>query len=247
MKKLVFTLALLLSTNVSSATTFVYNVTKDEVVHEYASERVRPIASVTKLMTAIVVIESGASLNEKVSYRGFLGKKELSREELLKLLLVKSDNQAAEALAKSYSGGRSGFIANMNHKAEQLGMTHTSYEDPSGIGRKNISTARDISKLLNYSYNFDTMKNLAALENVQFTKQSKRKKKQSLMVVNNTNYNLLKEYKEIEISKTGFTNAAGKCLAMLLTKNGEKYTIVILGERNTRDVQRVGRKIIETL
>ena len=77
MKKLVFTLALLLSTNVSSATTFVYNVTKDEVLHEYASERVRPIASVTKLMTAIIVIESGASLNEKVSYRGFLGKKEL--------------------------------------------------------------------------------------------------------------------------------------------------------------------------
>lgn len=247
MKKLVFTLALLLSTNVSSATTFVYNVTKDEVVHEYASERVRPIASVTKLMTAIIVIESGASLNEKVSYRGFLGKKELSREELLKLLLVKSDNQAAEALAKAYSGGRSGFIANMNHKAGQLEMIHTSYEDPSGIGRKNISTARDISILLNYSHNFDTMKNLAALENVQFTKQSKRKKKQSLMVVNNTNYNLLKEYKEIEISKTGFTNAAGKCLAMLLTKNGEKYTIVILGERNTRDVQRVGRKIIETL
>jgi D-alanyl-D-alanine endopeptidase (penicillin-binding protein 7) len=249
MKKLVFTLALLLSTNVSSATTFVYNVTKDEVVHEYASERVRPIASVTKLMTAIIVIESGASLNEKVPYRGFLGKKELSREELLKLLLVKSDNQAAEALAKAHSGGRSSFIANMNHKASQLGMIHTSYEDPSGIGRNNISTARDISTLLNYSYNFDTMKNLAALENIQFVKQSKKKKKkkQSLMVVNNTNYNLLKEYKEIEISKTGFTNAAGKCLAMLLTKNGEKYTIVILGERNTRDVQRVGKKIIEAL
>lgn len=247
MKKLIFTLALLLSTNVSSATTFVYNVTKDEVVHEYASERARPIASVTKLMTAIVVIESGAPLNEKVSYRGFLGKKELTREELLKLLLVKSDNQAAEALAKAYSGGRSGFIANMNYKAEQLGMIHTQYEDPSGLGKNNISTARDISKLLNYSYNYDTMKNLAALENIQFTKTSKKKKKQSLMVVNNTNYNLLKEYKEIAISKTGFTNAAGKCLAMLLTKNGERYTIVILGQRNTREVQRVGKSIIETL
>ena len=247
MKKLILILSLLLSAHVSSATTYVYNVTKDEVVHEYASERVRPIASVTKLMTAIVVIESGASLNEKVSYRGFLGKKELSREELLKLLLVKSDNQAAEALAKAYSGGRIGFIANMNHKAEQLGMIHTSYEDPSGIGRNNISTARDLSTLLNYAYNFDTMKNLAALENIQFTKTSKKKKKQSLMVINNTNYNLLKEHKEIEISKTGFTNAAGKCLAMLLTKNGEKYTIVILGERNTRDVQRVGKKIIEAL
>jgi D-alanyl-D-alanine carboxypeptidase len=57
----------------------------------------------------------------------------------------------------------------------------------------------------------------------------------------------LKEHKEIEISKTGFTSAAGKCLAMLLTKNGEKYTIVILGQRNTKEVQRIGRSIIETL
>jgi D-alanyl-D-alanine endopeptidase (penicillin-binding protein 7) len=246
MKKLILILSLLLSAHVSSATTYVYNVTKDEVVHEYASERVRPIASVTKLMTAIVVIESGASLNEKVSYRGFLGRKELSREELLKLLLVKSDNQAAEALAKAHSGGRSSFIANMNHKAEQLGMIHTQYEDPSGIGRNNISNARDLSILLNYAYNFDTMKNLAAIEQMHVTQYTRRKVKRNL-VVQNTNYNLLKEYKEIEISKTGFTNAAGKCLAMLLTKNGEKYTIVILGERNTRDVQRVGKKIIEAL
>ena len=246
MKKLILILSLLLSAHVSSATTYVYNVTKDEVVHEYASERVRPIASVTKLMTAIVVIESGASLTEKISYKGFLGKKELSREELLKLLLVKSDNQAAEALAKAYSGGKSGFIANMNHKAGQLGMIHTSYEDPSGIGRNNISNARDLSILLNYAYNFDTMKNLAAIEQMHVTQNTRRKVKRNL-VVQNTNYNLLKEYKEIEISKTGFTNAAGKCLAMLLTKNGEKYTIVILGERNTRDVQRVGKKIIEAL
>ena len=246
MKKSILILSLLLSAHVSSATTYVYNVTKDEVVHEYASERVRPIASVTKLMTAIVVIESGASLNEKVSYRGFLGRKELSREELLKLLLVKSDNQAAEALAKAHSGGRSSFIANMNHKAEQLGMIHTQYEDPSGIGRNNISNARDLSILLNYAYNFDTMKNLAAIEQMHVTQYTRRKVKRNL-VVQNTNYNLLKEYKEIEISKTGFTNAAGKCLAMLLTKNGEKYTIVILGERNTRDVQRVGKKIIEAL
>jgi serine-type D-Ala-D-Ala endopeptidase (penicillin-binding protein 7) len=246
MKKLILILSLLLSAHVSSATTYVYNVTKDEVVHEYASERVRPIASVTKLMTAIVVIESGAPLNEKVSYRGFLGRKELSREELLKLLLVKSDNQAAEALAKAHSGGRSSFIANMNHRAEQLGMIHTQYEDPSGIGRNNISNARDLSILLNYAYNFDTMKNLAAIEQMHVTQYTRRKVKRNL-VVQNTNYNLLKEYKEIEISKTGFTNAAGKCLAMLLTKNGEKYTIVILGERNTRDVQRVGKKIIEAL
>ena len=248
MRKLFLSLLFLLSLNSYATTTYVYNVTKDEVIEEYASERIRPIASVTKLMTAIIVIEGGASLNEKIPYKGFLGKKEISREELLKLLLVKSDNNAAEALAKGHIGGRGSFITNMNIKAEQLGMYNTRYEDPSGLGRNNQSTAKDISILLTYAYNYDTMKQLAAIEsfNVDNVSKKKRKTKQNLLI-QNTNYNLLKEYKEIVISKTGFTNPAGKCLAMLLTKNGEKYTIVILGERNTKAVQKVGRNIIERL
>jgi D-alanyl-D-alanine carboxypeptidase len=80
-----------------------------------------------------------------------------------------------------------------------------------------------------------------------FCEPPKKKRKPRVVKVNNTNFNLLKEYKEIAISKTGFTNAAGKCLVMYLTKHGEKYTIVILGERNTQSVQRVSRKIIERL
>jgi D-alanyl-D-alanine endopeptidase (penicillin-binding protein 7) len=247
MKQLFLTLFLLLSLNVNAATTYVYNVTKDEVVEEYASERIRPIASVTKLMTAIVVIESGASLYEKIPYRGFAGRKEMTREQLLKLLLVKSDNNAAEALARSYTGGRSAFIANMNHKANQLGMTNTAYEDPSGIGRNNLSNAKDLSVLLTYAYNYDVMRELSALESFNIESVSKKKRKPRVVKVNNTNFNLLKEYKEIVISKTGFTSAAGKCLVMYLTKHDEKYTIVILGERNTQSVQRVSRKIIERL
>lgn len=248
MKYLVLILSLLCSTSYAT-TTYVYNVTKDEVMQDYAADRVRPIASVTKLMTAVIVIESGQSLDEKIPYKGFLGKKEISRRELLKLLLVKSDNNAAEALAHGYSGGRAGFILNMNFKAKQLGMNHTEYEDPSGLGRWNQSTAKDLSKLLTYAYNYDTMRDLAAIEsfNVDNVSKKKKKVKVSKLTINNTNLNLLKEYKEIEISKTGFTNPAGKCLAMLLTKNGEKYTIIILGERNTREVQKIGRNIIQNL
>lgn len=249
MRKLFFTLLLLLSTHSYASTTYVYNVTKNEVIEDYASETIRPIASVTKLMTAIIVIESGASLNEKISYKGFLGKKELTREQLLKLLLVKSDNNAAEALAKGYSGGRFAFIANMNAKANQLGMYNTQYEDPSGLGRNNISTAKDLSILLTYAYNYDIMRELSSIEKLHFVQHLKKKNKNKdvVLTISNTNYNLLKEYKEIIISKTGYTNPAGKCLAMLLTKNGEKITIVILGERNTKEVQKVGRNIIERL
>lgn len=246
MKKLFFVL-LLFATNTFATTTYVYNITKDEIIEEYASETIRPIASVTKLMTAIVVLESGASLNQKVPYKGFLGKKELTREQLLKLLLVKSDNNAAEALANGYSGGRLAFIANMNLKANQLGMFHTQYEDPSGLGRNNQSTAKDLSILLNYSYGFDRMRDISAIERLHFVQHAKKKRKDIIVTINNTNYNLLREYKEIVISKTGFTNPAGKCLAMLLTKNDERYTIVILGERNTKEVQKIGRNIIERL
>ena len=80
-----------------------------------------------------------------------------------------------------------------------------------------------------------------------FKLYEKRKKKTKVITVNNTNINLLKDFSEIQISKTGFTNSAGKCLVMYLTKNEEQYIIVILGEHNTKSVQQVGRTIIESL
>ena len=245
MKKLF--LICLLCSNAFATTQYVYNVTKDEVVIDYASELVRPIASVTKLMTAIVVIESHASMTEKIPYKGFLGTAARSRGELLSVMLVKSDNQAAEALAKSYYGGRVGFINAMNYKAKEIGMSHTTYEDPSGIGHENQSTARDLTILLQYAYGYDTMREIASTQSFSVVEPSKKKNKNRVILVNNTNIRLLHDFKEIEISKTGFTNSAGKCLAMYLTKNGERYTIVILGEKNTQSVQKVGRNIIEKL
>lgn len=245
--KTLFTVILLLFCSLCNATIkYVYNVTKDEVVEEYNASSVRPIASVTKLMTAIIIVESGLSLKEKVPYKGFLGKNKQTREQLLYLMLVKSDNNAAESLAKSYYGGRENFIIKMNIKAVEMSMLETSFEDASGIGRNNISTAKDLSILLQYAHNYDIIKNMASTPSFKVT-QVDRRNRVKTVVVNNTNIRLLNEYSGIEVSKTGFTNSAGKCLAMFLTKNGEKYTIVILGERNTNEVQKVGRNIIESL
>lgn len=242
MKRIVLILALLLCQSSIAATQYVYNVTRDQVVTEYASDLVRPIASVTKLMTALVVVTGSDSLSEKVPY----GRSKRTREELLYLMMVKSDNQAAESLAKSSRGGRDNFIIQMNLRAFELGMVNTFYDDPSGLSKRNQSTAKDLTLLLCYAHLFDKVREIASTASYTITEQSKKKKYRTI-TINNTNINLLKEYREIEISKTGFTNPAGKCLAMFLNKNGEKYVIVILGEHNTKSVQKVSRDIIDSL
>jgi D-alanyl-D-alanine endopeptidase (penicillin-binding protein 7) len=160
-------------------------------------------------------------------------------------MLVKSDNQAAEALAKSYPGGRDNFIIAMNIQAMQYGMLNTHYEDASGLNSGNRSTAKDLTILLQYAYSYLRIREIAST--ASYKVYEPRKKKTKVITVNNTNINLLKDFSEIQISKTGFTNPAGKCLVMYLTKNEEQYIIVILGEHNTNSVQKVGRAIIESL
>lgn len=242
MKRIVLILALLLCQSSIAATQYVYNVTKEEVVLEYASDLVRPIASVTKLMTALVVVTGRDSLIEKVPY----GRSKRTREELLYLMLVKSDNHAAESLARYSRGGRDNFIIQMNIQAYQLGMLNTYYDDPSGLSRLNQSTAKDLALLIRHVHLFDKIREISSTASYKVTEHS-RKKKYKTITINNTNINLLKDYSEIEISKTGFTNPAGKCLAMFVNKNGEKFVIVILGEHNTKSVQKVSRHIIDSL
>lgn len=244
MKNIFLILAFLCTTSYAS-TKYVYNVTKDQVIIDDNSEMIRPIASVTKLMTAIVSLNVGDSLLEKIPYQGKLGGKKRTKEELLYLMLVKSDNQAAEALARSYTGGRDNFIIAMNIQAMQYGMLSTHYEDASGLNVNNRSTARDLAILLQHAYVYHRIREMASTPSFKLVQP--RKKKTKLVTVNNTNINLLKDFSEIQISKTGFTNPAGKCLVMYLTKNEEQYIIVILGEHNTKSVQQVGREIIESL
>jgi D-alanyl-D-alanine endopeptidase (penicillin-binding protein 7) len=209
------------------------------------SETIRPIASVTKLMTALVVLDSEQSMTEKLNFRGF-NKRNLTREEVLQLMLVRSDNRAAEILAKNYPGGRPAFIKEMNLKAASLGMSRTRYDDPSGISSNNISTARDLTRLLVHSYSYAPVRDITSKASYNVDVESK-KRKHKTVTVNNTNRNLLTEFNEIEISKTGTTSAAGKCLAMVVSRNGSHYVVVILGERNKKSIENVSRKILVTL
>lgn len=251
---------MLFGTNVFAATQYVYNYSKNEAVIDEGSEKVRPIASVTKLMTAIVILESNVSLDEKVPYKGFkaIPGKPRTRDELLSLLLIKSDNNAAEALARSFPGGRDVFIQTMNNTAKFLAMEHTTYDDPSGLSPHNQSTAKDLTKLLHYASTYPKVKQIASMTSFILVEPSvkkvaiKKKKAKTfssyrVITINNTNFHLLNEYDEIEISKTGYTNPAGKCLTMFVTKNGEQFAVVILGERNMRSVEQVSRKILNSL
>lgn len=230
------------------ASQYVVNLSKDEVVVDSGSQIVRPIASVTKLMTSLVVIDSGYDLEEKIPYKGYF-RRQMSRNDLLSLMLVKSDNQAANALAGSLPGGRDNFIAEMNIKAISLGMSNTHYDDPSGLSAANISTARDLAILLNHAYDYYKIREITSTVSYSLSVEEKRKHKvvSRTVTINNTNRNLLSEYSEIRISKTGTTSAAGKCLAMLINRNGDKYAVIILGERNRKTVEKASRRLFNSI
>ena len=216
-------------------TTYVYNVTKDRVVIEENASYVRPIASVTKLMTAITVIQSGMPLDEKLVVGGIpFFRKSATREELLTLMLVKSNNKAAEILAKNHIGGRDKFISDMNLIAKVLNMRDTNFDDPSGLSPHNVSTAKDLTILLFHACTYDIIKRITSTSVYNIKKSQ----------INNTNKALLQKFDTIEISKTGTTSPAGKCLVMFVKKDGEEYAIVFLGYKNRHVVEVVADKIL---
>lgn len=234
-------------------TTYVYNITKEQAVIEINPSQIRSIASITKLMTATVVLSrEDMPLNEKVRYRGSKNVPAgmLTRDQLLSLMLVKSDNSAANALAESYPyGGREEFIRQMNLKAKELGMHDTRYEDPSGLGRWNLSTAKDLVTLLVKAHEYPAIKQIASSPEYRINVYVKKKKKKTsnnrTVTVNNTSKKLLDDFTEIEISKTGFTNPAGRCLVLFVNKGSESYGVVILGLSSKEQVQKTARKILK--
>jgi D-alanyl-D-alanine endopeptidase (penicillin-binding protein 7) len=173
-------------------------------------------------------------MDEEVPYKGGIWRnKRVKRSDLLESLLIKSDNQAAEALAESFNGGRDQFIVTMNQRAKSLGMLNTQFEDPSGLGKHNTSTAKDLSILVSKTYEHSEISSTSSSK--FFKVEIKNKKKITYMTVGNTNSQLLKIFDNITLSKTGYTDPAGRCLALMVEKNSKKYVIIILGEKTSGD------------
>ncbi len=217
-KKFIVSIALCGSASYAASiehSVLVYNTRTGKPVVEQNQYMIRPMASITKLMTAIVSLDT-YSLDDRIK----TGKKSfITVESLLKSLLIRSDNAAAEILARNHPEGRTKFIEAMNLRAWQMGLTYTRFDDPSGISAANVSNAAELSRLV------------YAAGAYPFIKQA------SSVVETNTNQTILAEFKDIVVSKTGFTTKAGRCLALLVDKGHAQYAIIVLGEptKQTRD------------
>lgn len=187
---------------------------------------IRSIASITKLMTIMVVLDSGQSLSEIIPKK--LYNKQLTRATLMDLAIVKSDNNAAQMLCDYYPGGYKSCIDAMNSKASLLQMTNTVFTDPTGRMHTNVSTAHDLIKLVFAASTYPYIIEASNMDAVRW-KVSKKKN----IEFKNTN-NLVGNGYKFLVSKTGFINKAGGCIVMMMdTANGIR-TVVLLGSKNTK-------------
>jgi D-alanyl-D-alanine carboxypeptidase len=233
---LVFTLAA--QAKPITAKSFLVTDNKGQVILERNADRTQPIASITKLMTAIIVLNAHQDLTEELKldfkksnvYHTRLPRtlKTLSRGELLDLAIVKSDNFAAWTLCANYPGGVDRCIAEMNHEALEFGMYSTHFTDPTGLDEGNVSNARDLVKLV-----------LVASRHPEITEASGKplvsiKVKRRWWDFWNTNSLVRRDSDRVIVSKTGYINASGGCIVMLLDTDLGQRVIVLLGSKNTR-------------
>ena len=216
----------------------VTNVTDNTITRSQNIDQIRPLASMTKLMTAMVALDYDHDMNRKLTLSRAAGSKmpkvEYTRGELFHMLLIKSDNAAAETLANDYPGGRQKFIQDMNVRAMMLQMYSTSFDDPSGLSPKNVSTASDVTQMVIAASNFGEIRDISTKKTA--TIEVSETKRSRVTILHNTNTAILSQVQGVQVSKTGFTNPAGFCVAILVHKqNGDREyheVIVVMGARN---------------
>jgi D-alanyl-D-alanine endopeptidase (penicillin-binding protein 7) len=234
---------------VKSASALVVDGNNGEVIFEQKANLVTPIASVTKLMTALVVLDGQQPLDEVIVITAadhWKGKgafshiptgAKLTRGDLLRLALMASENLAARTLGRNYPGGLPAFVKTMNAKAKVLGMTHTRFDDASGLSSLNVSNARDLVKLINAVSRDSRIREFSTLPSHE-VRLGKR-----AFVYRNTNLLVGKPDWEILVQKTGFTNDAGQCLVMETMIDERPVIMVFLNSfgslTRTADARRV--------
>lgn len=254
MKKIILTLSIAIlfssgaiaqsSLHLRSESAFVLDAQHGHVIYGKKADEVRPIASITKLMTAMVVLDAKLPLNEKIAIKSAdvdrikntrsrlsVGAR-LTREELLLVALMSSDNRAAAALGRTYPGGTKVFVEAMNNKAFELGMGNSRFVESTGLSSKNVSTARDLAKLVEAAHSYKLIRKCTTTA-VHALKLPHRKRS---LLYKNTNSLVRRGAWEIGVSKTGFLKAAGRCLVMHAKVTGKPVIIVLLDSwgKNTR-------------
>jgi serine-type D-Ala-D-Ala endopeptidase (penicillin-binding protein 7) len=202
------------------------------------SGTVKPIASITKLMTAMVVLDSGADLNQTIGIteadrdqlrhsrsRMRTNAARLSRRDMLTIALMSSENRAASALGRTtFPGGTPAFVAAMNRKAQSLGMHDTHYADASGLDGSNRSTAEDLVRLLRAASQYPLIRQATTRAEMEVQPYAGG----GALPYRNTNPLVRNDNWQVELSKTGYVDEAGHCLAMKARIAGRSYWIVLL-------------------
>lgn len=222
-----------------------------EPIYQKNADVVVPIASISKLMSAMVILDSVPNLQASISVsdddvdylkgsrsRLHVGSV-LLREDAMLISLMSSENRATHALARHYPGGMPAFVAAMNRKAADLGMFHTRFEDPTGLSSNNVSTAKDLAKMVAAAYRYPLIREFTTTSQAQVDVNG------HAMEYRNTNQLVKSSAWDIGLSKTGFIQEAGKCLVMQARVADKPVVIVLLDSagKQTRigDANRIKR------
>ena len=223
--------------SVNARAALVMDAQTGEVLYSKNSNMSVPIASITKLMTAVVTADARLNMSEEITlqsidFAGAGGKNSsstlrvgdtMNRAEALLFALMKSENPAAAALARTYPGGRPAFIAAMNAKARQLGMTSTRYAESTGLDPHNVSSARDLGILVSAASQYGLIRQFSTTPTYDFNLGYR------VLKSNNTNALVRNGGWNINLSKTGYINEAGRCVVMHTTVNSRPAVVVLLG------------------
>ena len=219
----------------------VYDPNLRQFQQELNSTDVRSIASITKMFTAATIVRSGAGMEELVLVQGKSGGRfargsMVPRIDLFKAMLISSDNLAAESLAHGHPGGYDQFLRDVDATIAHAGLHHTSIVEPTGLSADNKSTVEDLARYLVYLQAYPVIQQVSSEREDRL--QYKRGKKIITVNLRNTNPSMF-VYDTITMSKTGFTNAAGRCVAMLVKRGTNFVAVVVLGQRDVQSRSRV--------
>jgi len=236
-KKILAAIAWCVMLSAQADSVLLYNLSQERTVMSRDADRLRSIASITKIMTAMVTLDHNKDLSRRLqlsrSVRSNLPRQEYTREQLLKAMLINSDNAAAETIAEDYPGGRSAFIARMNMTADAWGMKDTNFVDSSGLGVFNVSTVRDVANMMTTATNYWVITQISGQKQVAI--ETKYRKQVRTIKLPHTSGPLLFAFDSVLVSKTGLTTSAGWCVGMVVEHSNQKYVVVVLGSRNKRE------------
>jgi D-alanyl-D-alanine endopeptidase (penicillin-binding protein 7) len=201
-----------------TATSWLVTDYKGKIINGENYREIRPVASVTKLMTAMVVLDANQDLDQKIKLH--------TRRELIGLAITRSDNRAANILCESYPGGKNECVKAMNRKAKLLGLDYTQYHEPTGLSAMNVSTAEELVDIVLEASKYPEI--VAASKSTTTVQDKKR-----VVSFNNTNP-ITRKRDDIIVSKTGWIRASGGCLVMLVDTDVGKRVIVVLNSKTIK-------------